>query len=48
MNVLDGRILRHAYLGEARDYLVGMAGTDLSLRVVTARGRSSGRTTASA
>ena len=34
-NVLDGRILRHAYLGEARDYLVGIPGTDLSLRVVT-------------
>ena len=34
-NVLDGRILRHAYLGEARDYLVGIAGTDLALRVVT-------------
>jgi ABC-type Fe3+/spermidine/putrescine transport system ATPase subunit len=34
-NVLDGRILRHAYLGEARDYLIGVAGTDLSLRVVT-------------
>ena len=34
-NVLDGRILRHAYLGEARDYLVGVTGTDLTLRVVT-------------
>lgn len=34
-NVLDGRVLRHAYLGEARDYLVGVAGTDLTLRVVT-------------
>jgi iron(III) transport system ATP-binding protein len=34
-NVFDGRILRHAYLGEARDYLVGVAGTDLTLRVVT-------------
>lgn len=35
VNVLSGRILRHAYLGEARDYLVGVAGTDLTLRVVT-------------
>jgi len=35
INVLDGRILRHAYLGEARDYLVAVAGTDLTLRVVT-------------
>jgi iron(III) transport system ATP-binding protein len=34
-NVLDGRIVRHAYLGEARDYLVGVPGTDLTLRVVT-------------
>jgi ABC-type Fe3+/spermidine/putrescine transport system ATPase subunit len=33
-NVLDGRIVRHAYLGEARDYLVGVTGTDLTLRVV--------------
>jgi ABC-type Fe3+/spermidine/putrescine transport system ATPase subunit len=35
INVLDGRILRHAYLGEGRDYLVEVAGTDLTLRVVT-------------
>jgi iron(III) transport system ATP-binding protein len=34
-NVLDGRVLRHAYLGEARDYLIGIPGTDLTLRVVT-------------
>ena len=34
-NVLDARILRHAYLGEARDYVVGVAGSDLTLRVVT-------------
>ena len=34
-NILEGRVLRHAYLGEARDYLVGVAGTDLILRVVT-------------
>ncbi len=34
-NVLDGRIVRHAYLGEARDYLVGVPGTELTLRVVT-------------
>jgi ABC-type Fe3+/spermidine/putrescine transport system ATPase subunit len=33
-NVLSGRILRHAHLGEARDYLVGVAGTDVILRVV--------------
>lgn len=34
-NVLKGRIVRHAYLGEARDYLVGVVGTDLTLRVIT-------------
>jgi len=34
-NVLDARIVRHAYLGEARDYVVGVVGTDLTLRVVT-------------
>ena len=34
LNVLDGHILRHTYLGEARDYLVAIAGTDLTLRVV--------------
>jgi iron(III) transport system ATP-binding protein len=34
-NRFEGRILRHAYLGEARDYLVGVVGTDLTLRVVT-------------
>jgi iron(III) transport system ATP-binding protein len=34
-NVLDGHIVRHAYLGESRDYLVGVRGTDLTLRVVT-------------
>jgi len=35
-NLLDGRILRHAYLGEARDYLVAVAGAEVTLRVVTA------------
>ena len=34
-NVFAGHILRHAYLGEGRDYLVGLAGADLTLRVVT-------------
>lgn len=34
-NVLDGCILRRSYLGEARDYLIGIAGTGLTLRVVT-------------
>jgi len=34
-NVLGGRIVRHAYLGEARDYLVRVIGTDVTLRVVT-------------
>ena len=34
-NVLDGRIVRHAYLGEARDYLVSVPAADLTLRVVT-------------
>ena len=34
-NVLTGRIVRHVYLGEARDYLVGVADTDLTLRVIT-------------
>jgi ABC-type Fe3+/spermidine/putrescine transport system ATPase subunit len=34
-NRIEGRILRHAYLGEARDYLVGVVDTDMTLRVVT-------------
>jgi ABC-type Fe3+/spermidine/putrescine transport system ATPase subunit len=34
-NVLDARIVRHAYLGEARDYVVKVAGTDQTLRIVT-------------
>jgi iron(III) transport system ATP-binding protein len=34
-NALDGRIVRHAYLGEARDYLVQVTGADVTLRVVT-------------
>jgi len=34
-NLLNGCVLRQAYLGEARDYLVGVPGTDLSLRVIT-------------
>jgi ABC-type Fe3+/spermidine/putrescine transport system ATPase subunit len=34
-NALDGRIVRHAYLGEARDYLVRVTGADITLRVVT-------------
>jgi len=34
-NLLDGRIVRHAYLGGARDYLVEVAGAEATLRVVT-------------
>jgi ABC-type Fe3+/spermidine/putrescine transport system ATPase subunit len=34
-NVLKGCVLRQAYLGEARDYLVGVPGTELNLRVIT-------------
>jgi iron(III) transport system ATP-binding protein len=34
-NVLEGRIARHVYLGEARDYLVAVVGTDITLRVAT-------------
>ena len=34
-NVLPGRIVRHAYLGDVRDYLIGVPGADLTLRVVT-------------
>ncbi len=33
-NLLDGQIVRHAYLGEARDYLVRVTGTDVRLRVI--------------
>jgi iron(III) transport system ATP-binding protein len=35
LNVLQGQIVRQVYLGEARDYLVGVAGSDVSLRVMT-------------
>ncbi len=34
-NILEGRILRHVYLGDARDYLVSVVGSDLTVRVVT-------------
>jgi len=34
-NVLNACIIRHAYLGEARDYVVKVAGTDQTLRIVT-------------
>ncbi|MBV8888958.1 MAG: ABC transporter ATP-binding protein [Alphaproteobacteria bacterium] len=34
-NLLDGRVIRHAYLGGARDYLVEVAEADAALRVVT-------------
>jgi iron(III) transport system ATP-binding protein len=34
-NLLEGRIVRHAYLGDARDYLVSVAAAELTLRVVT-------------
>jgi ABC-type Fe3+/spermidine/putrescine transport system ATPase subunit len=33
-NVLHGNIVRHAYLGEARDYLVAVSGAELTLRVI--------------
>jgi ABC-type Fe3+/spermidine/putrescine transport system ATPase subunit len=35
LNVFEGRVVRQVYLGEARDYLVGVAGTDITLRVAT-------------
>jgi iron(III) transport system ATP-binding protein len=35
VNVFEGRVVRHVYLGEARDYLVGLAGSDVTLRVAT-------------
>jgi iron(III) transport system ATP-binding protein len=35
LNVLQGQIVRQVYLGEARDYLVGVAGSDVTLRVLT-------------
>ena len=34
-NVREGRIVRHVYLGESRDYQVAVLGTDLVLRVAT-------------
>jgi len=34
-NVVRGRVVRHVYLGEARDYLVALAGNALTLRVST-------------
>jgi iron(III) transport system ATP-binding protein len=35
LNVFEGRVVRQVYLGEARDFLVGVAGTDITLRVAT-------------
>ena len=35
LNVFEGLVVRQVYLGEARDYLVGVAGTDITLRVAT-------------
>jgi iron(III) transport system ATP-binding protein len=35
LNVLQGRVSRQAYLGEWRDYLVAVDGTDTVLRVIT-------------
>jgi ABC-type Fe3+/spermidine/putrescine transport system ATPase subunit len=34
-NVREGRIVRHVYLGESRDYQVEVLGTDVVLRVAT-------------
>jgi iron(III) transport system ATP-binding protein len=34
-NAVRGRVVRHVYLGEARDYLVALAGNELTLRVST-------------
>jgi iron(III) transport system ATP-binding protein len=34
-NVLDGRVLRQVYLGDARDYLVAVIGSEITLRVAT-------------
>ena len=36
LNVADGRVVRHVYLGESRDYQIGVTGTDVVLRVATA------------
>jgi ABC-type Fe3+/spermidine/putrescine transport system ATPase subunit len=35
VNVVVGRVLRSVYLGEARDYQVGVAGSEMVLRVAT-------------
>jgi iron(III) transport system ATP-binding protein len=40
VNVVVGRVLRSVYLGEARDYQVGVAGSEVVLRVATAAQRA--------
>jgi iron(III) transport system ATP-binding protein len=35
LNVIEGRVVRHVYLGSGRDYLVGVAGAGFVLRVAT-------------